>query len=119
MLKIEAPNLGIQYEGTLDASQSISGNFRQSGQSFQLVLSRQKLEKEKVLRPQEPVKPYPYVVEDIVFENKNDTIQLAGTLTLPKQTGIFPPVVLLSLIHTTLCIRDRGKDATRYRGTGE
>ena len=44
----------------------------------------------------QPVKPYPYVVEDIVFENKKDTIQLAGTLTLPKQTGIFPAVVLIS-----------------------
>ncbi len=96
VLKFEAPNLGIQYEGTLDKSNEISGNFRQSGQSFPLILSRQEHEKETVLRPQEPVKPYPYVVEDIVFENKKDTIQLAGTLTLPKQTGSFPAVVLIS-----------------------
>ena len=95
VLKFEAPNLGIQYEGTLDLSQSISGNFRQSGQTFPLTLSRQKQE-EKIQRPQEPVKPYPYLSEDIVFENKKDTIQLAGTLTLPKGAGVFPAVVLIS-----------------------
>ncbi len=95
VLKFEAPNLGIQYEGTLDLSQSISGNFRQSGQTFPLTLSSQKQE-EKIQRPQEPVKPYPYLSEDIVFENKKDTIQLAGTLTLPKGAGVFPAVVLIS-----------------------
>lgn len=96
VLKIEAPNLGIQYEGTLDSSQSISGNFRQTGQSLPLTLSRQKQEKAKILRPQEPVKPYPYLSEDVFFENKKDTLQLAGTLTLPRGEGVFPAVVLIS-----------------------
>ena len=96
VLKIEAPNLGIQYEGTLDSSQSISGNFRQAGQSLPLTLSRQKQEKAKILRPQEPVNPYPYLSEDVFFENKKDTIQLAGTLTLPRGEGVFPAVVLIS-----------------------
>jgi len=96
VLKIGAPELGIQYEGTLDQSNVISGQFKQAGQSFPLTLSREKKEKEIIVRPQEPAKPYPYVSEDVVFENKKDAIQLAGTLTYPKEPGRFPAVILIS-----------------------
>ena len=47
-------------------------------------------------RPQTPVKPYPYKEEDIVFENKNAGIKLAGTITLPETEGPYPAVLLIS-----------------------
>lgn len=94
-LKIAVASAGIQYEGTLGPDSTITGTFKQAGQSFQLNLTKQKAEV-KVLRPQEPVKPYPYSEEDITFENKGASITLAGTLTLPKKEGIFPAVVLIS-----------------------
>ncbi len=96
ILKLAAPNMGLEYTGVLAQDQTIKGDFKQGGQSFPLALSRQAVEKEKLLRPQTPDKPYLYYSEDITFENKSANISLAGTLTLPKKDGVFPVVVLIS-----------------------
>jgi uncharacterized protein len=47
-------------------------------------------------RPQEPIKPYPYVEEQVSFEGKQPGVKLAGTLTLPKGPRPFPAVLLVS-----------------------
>jgi uncharacterized protein len=96
MLKLEVSNAGIQYEGVLNNENAFVGTFKQGGQSFPLILTKGKTEKEKVIRPQEPIKPFPYYSEEIKFENTKDKIVLAGTLTLPKENGTFPAVVLIS-----------------------
>jgi pimeloyl-ACP methyl ester carboxylesterase len=96
VLKITVANLGIEYEGSLDVGGNITGIFKQVGMSFPLNLSRQIVEKEKPVRPQEPAKPYPYYEEEVSFENKEDGVILAGTLTLPQKDGVFPAVVLIS-----------------------
>lgn len=95
-LKIGMPNLGIVYEGTLNEAGTITGDFNQYGQILPLELSREVPEKETVLRPQEPVKPYPYYTEEVTFTNKKANVELAGTLSLPQQEGVFPTVVLIS-----------------------
>lgn len=95
-LKITIANAKIEYEGVLRNDQIIAGTFKQNGQVFPLNLSKEKIEKEKLIRPQEPTKPYPYFSEDITFENKSAGITLAGTLTLPKKEGVFPVVILIS-----------------------
>jgi pimeloyl-ACP methyl ester carboxylesterase len=89
-------NAGIEYEGTLGSDGISTGTFKQGGQSFPLNLSREAIEKEETVRPQNPVKPYPYVEEEVTFENKEARIRLAGTLTLPHKNGNFPAVVLIS-----------------------
>ncbi len=96
VLKIAINQAQIEYEGTLGKDNSIIGNFKQVGQSFPLNLSKEKVEKETPIRPQEPQKPYSYYSEDIIFENKKAGITLAGTLTLPKKDGVFPVVILIS-----------------------
>jgi len=96
ILKITIANAKIEYEGTLGQDNIIVGTFKQGGQSFPMNLSKEKIEKEKHIRPQEPIKPYPYYSEDITFENKKAGINLAGTLTLPNKEGVFPVVVLIS-----------------------
>ncbi|HOF65755.1 MAG TPA: alpha/beta fold hydrolase [Bacilli bacterium] len=96
VLKITVASAKIEYEGTLGQDNIIVGTFKQGGQSFPMNLSREKIEKEKIVRPQEPTKPYPYHSEDINFENKKAGISLAGTLTLPKKEGVFPVVILIS-----------------------
>lgn len=96
ILKLEISSAGIQYEGTLDKENVFVGTFKQAGQSYPLNLTKEKVEKEKVIRPQEPTKPYPYYSEDVKFENKKDKIVLAGTLTLPEKDGSFPSVILIS-----------------------
>jgi uncharacterized protein len=95
-LKIEMNAPKIEYEGVLGNDGVVTGNFKQSGMTFPMNLSRQEIEKEKIRRPQEPVKPYPYYTEDISFENKKAGITLAGTLTLPQKEGVYPVVILIS-----------------------
>ena len=95
-LKITIINAGIEYNGILGDDNIIVGTFKQAGQSFPMNLTRGAIEKEVIARPQEPVKPYPYYSEDITFENKEAKITLAGTLTLPKENGVFPVVILIS-----------------------
>lgn len=96
ILKITIANAKIEYEGTLGKDNIIVGTFKQGGQSFPMNLSKEIIEKEKLVRPQEPIKPYSYYSEDITFENKKAGINLAGTLTLPKKEGVFPVVILIS-----------------------
>jgi fermentation-respiration switch protein FrsA (DUF1100 family) len=95
-LIIAIANPRIEYEGVLGADGNIIGNFKQSGQSFPMNLSKGKVEKEIIKRPQEPKKPYSYYTEDVVFENKVANISLAGTLSLPTKEGFFPAVILIS-----------------------
>ena len=94
-LKIIVVNLGIQYKGEF-ANDSFEGTFLQGGMALPLELSRNKIEKTTVNRPQEPKKPYPYDAEDVSFHNEEANITLAGTLTLPKKEGKYPAVVLIS-----------------------
>ena len=49
-----------------------------------------------VVRPQDPKKPYPYKEEDVTYKNERDGLKLAATLTMPKEGGPFPAVVLLT-----------------------
>jgi hypothetical protein len=96
ILKITIANAKIEYEGTLGKDNVIVGTFTQAGQSFPMNLSKEIIEKQKLVRPQEPIKPYSYYSEGVTFENKKAGISLAGTLTLPKKKGVFPVVILIS-----------------------
>lgn len=96
ILKIEIVNAAITYEATLNNDDAFIGTFKQGGQEFPMNLSRSPIKKEKVKRPQEPTKPYPYYSEDVIFQNSKANISLSGTLTLPKKEGYFPVVILIS-----------------------
>jgi len=95
-LRLEIKSAMVTFEGKLkDDDLSIEGEWKQSGQSFPLVLKRVD-EPAEVRRPQEPKKPYPYEEEEVVYENKEASVKLAGTLTIPSQEGPFPAVLLIS-----------------------
>ncbi len=96
ILTLEVINAGIKYEAALDSSGTFNGTFKQNGLSIPLMLSKKKVEKEKVVRPQEPISPYPYHSEEVKIINEKDKIELAGTLTLPQKDGEFPAVILIS-----------------------
>ena len=71
------------------------GTWSQGAYSFPLNLK--KTDKvEEVKRPQLPLKPYPYNDEEVVFENKIDSIKLGGSFTYPKEGNNFPAVVLIT-----------------------
>ena len=92
------------FEGTFDAdADTIDGAWSQSGQTFPLLLKRAIPEQVKApSRPQEPVPPYPYIIEEVEFAGGTPTagtevaVKLAGTLTLPKTEGPHPVLVLLT-----------------------
>ncbi len=96
ILRLEVANLLVEYQGTLNEEDVIVGNVKQEEQSFPMNLTREEQKKKKIVRPQEPAKPYPYYSEDIKFENSKDEIVLAGTLTLPEKDGNYPAVILIS-----------------------
>jgi len=95
-LKLVVSNLGVEYQGTLSKDNVIVGDFKQRGMSFPLNISKEMVEKEKLIRPQEPKKPYSYYEEEVSFENVKAGIKLAGTLTLPSKEGSFPAVILIT-----------------------
>jgi fermentation-respiration switch protein FrsA (DUF1100 family) len=96
VLKIKIAGAGIEYEGSLQGDSLFDGTFKQGGMSLPLRLTREIPEKEKVRRPQEPTQPYSYLSEEVRFKNNSDNIELAGTLTRPKQGGPFTAVILIS-----------------------
>ena len=46
-------------------------------------------------RPQTPVPPLPYAIEQVAFDNAGSKIRLSGTLTLPPGPGPHPAIVLI------------------------
>ena len=97
-LKIEADKIGGVFEGKIAADlSSIDGKWTQGGGTMPLVLKRLKDAAElEQRRPQTPVKPYPYREEDVSYENKEQNVTLAATLTIPQGKGPFPGVVLIT-----------------------
>lgn len=95
-LKMELKAAQIIYSGIYNNSDSIKGTFMQAGQKFTMDLSRKAVAVEKPVRSQDPAQPYPYVSEDIKFENSMDNVVLAGTFTKPKGDGKYPVVILIS-----------------------
>jgi pimeloyl-ACP methyl ester carboxylesterase len=88
--------LGINIVGAIDFDQgTITSEFKQRGGAFPIVFnSVDKLP--KLNRPQEPKGPFPYKSEDVIYENTDAGINLAGTLTFPKSEDPVPAVILLT-----------------------
>jgi pimeloyl-ACP methyl ester carboxylesterase len=95
-ITIKIPMIRGYYTGKINYdSMKIDGKWNQGGMSMDLSVSKtEKFEEAK--RPQEPNPPYPYKSEDVTFENKIDSLTLAGTLTLPDSGSNFPAVVLIT-----------------------
>lgn len=95
-LRLEVKSIGGVFEGTLNkGDKTIEGEWKQSGLTLPLVLSRIE-EKPEISREQDPVKPYPYDEEEITYENGGAGVKLAGTLTIPQSKGPFPAVILIT-----------------------
>jgi len=95
-LHLEVKSAGSVFEGKVSEDfLVIEGEWKQSGQTLPLTLKRVDKAVE-ILRPQVPKKPYPYIEEELVYENKEAGITLAGTLTLPPGKGPSPVVLLIS-----------------------
>jgi len=96
-LSVDGSNVGMKYEGVWnETTNQIEGTYTEGGVKLVLTLKKGNPEIAKLNRPQEPLKPYPYYEEQVVFENAEAGIKLSGTFTRPNQKGKFPVVVLIS-----------------------
>jgi len=95
-LRLEIDAIRSAYEGKFTADgNAIEGNWLQHGTTTPLVMKR--VDKfPELIRPQTPKKPYPYIEEEVVYENQPANVRIAGTLTLPKGKGPFPAVLLIA-----------------------
>ena len=94
ILEIDMSNFGIQYKGYYDGT-LIKGTFSQGTMPIALDLTKGNYEAKA--KKQEPIKPYPYNSEEITFTNyEAQSINLSGTLTLPKDVKNPPVVILIS-----------------------
>lgn len=91
-LFIKIGKLMMTYKGKLENDTTINGSMIGM---FPMKLNLIKKEL-KLNRPQEPLPPYPYITEDVLFENKDAQIKLSGTLTYPKVGNKFPAIVLIT-----------------------
>lgn len=87
-ITIRIPSLGASFEGQWVIKQ-IVGTFRQSGLSFPLTLTPEV----KPNRPQNPVGPFPYTEEEVLFTNGD--AHLEGTLLLPEGYSRKTPVLVM------------------------
>jgi hypothetical protein len=95
-LVLVMPPLDAVYNGRWrPVEKKFIGVWTQGGMAFELNLEETD-EVPRAPRPQEPTPPYPYAVEEVVFENKEDGVELAGTLVLPDTTGAHPVAILLT-----------------------
>jgi fermentation-respiration switch protein FrsA (DUF1100 family) len=96
-VRFAVASLGGEYSGrpTRDG-EAIEGHWSQGGARFPLDLARTEEAPLAPERPQEPEPPYPYTSLDVVFDNPDAGIRLAGTLTIPSGDGPHPAVALIS-----------------------
>jgi len=96
-LKLVFKALGATYEAKIKSDRSaISGTFTQGATPMALDLTRAN-PAAQAKRPQNPVKPYPYREEDVVYDNPSAPgVRLAATFTIPKGQGPFPAVLLIT-----------------------
>lgn len=94
---IELRSINGNYKGKVNFKEElISGVFSQNGMEFKMDLGREPLEKQEIIRPQNPEKTYPYHAEEVTFENKEQGVTLAGTLTFPEEGDNFTAVILIT-----------------------
>lgn len=87
-----------RFSGMLNLdSMIIRGNYTNLNinQSWPLTLKRVD-QLPVIVRPQTPIRPFPYKEENVVYENKTAGIHLAGTLTLPSTKGTSPAAILIT-----------------------
>jgi hypothetical protein len=94
-LVLSVPLIMGGFSGAFINDTTIQGEWKQSGMTFPLTLAKTRIVTE-LKRPQTPKRPFPYIEEEVVYENKIAGIKLAGTLTIPQSGNNFPAVILIT-----------------------
>ena len=98
-MSLKVPSVAGSFEGKLNEDGTVvTGTWSQGGQEYPLEMTKVEsaIDKIDVNRPQHPKAPYPYREEFVKVKNPKADCTLAGTLTLPKEEGKYPGVILIS-----------------------
>lgn len=93
------PNLGIEIQGKIIAKNLINANFEQGFLTTEIEIKRQDEKKKttnELNRPQTPKPPHTYQEIEVTYTNQKAGIELAGTLTLPKDCQSCKALILIS-----------------------
>jgi pimeloyl-ACP methyl ester carboxylesterase len=95
-LTVQLQGAPIKIVGTIDESlKQIDTEFKQGENGFPLLLkSVEQIEDRQ--RQQTPKLTQDYKIEEISYQNKNDSVWLSGTLTLPTGNDKKPAVMLIA-----------------------
>jgi pimeloyl-ACP methyl ester carboxylesterase len=94
-LRVELSQVDAVYEGTwVKSAPAITGQLTQGGATFTVNLAPGA--SVKPIRPQEPQAPFPYVQEQVGYEDAATGVHFAGTLTKPRSFRRFPAVLLIT-----------------------
>ena len=91
---ITAGKGAAKYMGLIKNDSTIYGTWLQ-GASYPLNIKKVK-EIEMARRPQTPKAPFPYRSQDVIYFNKDKSIQYGATITIPEGKGPFPSLLLLT-----------------------
>ena len=94
-LQLTMSAMDASYSGT-PKDGVIEGEFTQRGMTFPLNLVKAEKKEQKKARPQDPLPPFNYHIEEVTFVNEKEGNTLVGTLTIPEGEGPFPAMVLVS-----------------------
>ena len=88
---------GIQLNLKIVNDAQLKGDFMQNGMSIPILLARSNRKTDAAsVKFQTPQPPYPYDTLDVVIPNTFANLNLAGTITQPKEAGKYPAVILIS-----------------------
>ncbi|HQR08149.1 MAG TPA: alpha/beta fold hydrolase [Gemmatales bacterium] len=95
-VKFFLPSILANYTAKLnEAGDEMTGTYQQGTAKFPLKLKKV-ASLAKINRPQEPKPPFPYKSEEVSYENAAAKVTLSGTLTLPKEDGPHPVVLMIT-----------------------
>ncbi len=94
-IRLDAKDIQASFFGSLESDGSIIGHWAQGELTLPLTLKRAE-NLPGLNRPQEPKPPFPYLTEEVAYENPRAKVTLAGTLSIPKGEGPFPAILLVA-----------------------
>ncbi|MEI8278141.1 MAG: alpha/beta fold hydrolase [Bacteroidota bacterium] len=94
-ISVEMVKIRGVFDGVMQDANNINGKWTQAGNSLPMKMKR--MEKPLTLnRPQTPQAPFNYIIEDVVYPNKDKTMEYGATITIPKGKGPFPALVMIT-----------------------
>ena len=97
-LRFTIDKLQASYEGELNDSMVIRGNFKQGMINAELRFNQQEIPQLETKKLQDPKEPIPYLQDEVTIYNPTGDFNLRGTLTHPEQDKLIknPCVVLIT-----------------------